>query len=71
MDYNHQEVLNNLSAEQYTQNLYQAYTSYLKARKGELITCSGCGKDLKLHKLFRCYFCRSYFCAKCAKNHFE
>jgi hypothetical protein len=71
MAYNHQQVRNSLTPEQYSESLYQAYTSYLKARSGGLITCSGCGEDFKLHKLFRCYFCRKYFCSKCAGKHFE
>ena len=71
MTYNHQEVLENLTAEQYTENLYQAYNSYLNARKGRLVSCSGCGNGFKLHKLFRCFFCRKYFCSMCSKQHFE
>jgi len=71
MAYNHPEVVKNLTAEQYTENLYQARNNHMKARNGELITCRGCGGEFKLHKLFRCFFCRSYFCPNCAKNHFE
>lgn len=68
--YNHKEIVANLTPEQYQENLKWAYKSYKQAFKGELVTCRNCKNKFKLHDLYRCWFCGSYFCRKCGKNHF-
>jgi len=70
MTYNHKEAIENLTPEQYQENLEWAYKGLKQAIKRELVTCRGCKLDFNLYLLFRCYFCGSYYCSKCAQNHF-
>ena len=59
-----------VSLQEYSDNLYWAQKSYRQAIRGELITCRGCECKFELLRLFRCYFCGSYFCPGCSKEHF-
>ncbi len=70
MTYDHKKALKNLTPEQRQENLDWAKNSYKQALKGELVTCRGCEKDFKLVMLYRCWFCGSYFCPICCKDHF-
>ncbi|KKL44671.1 hypothetical protein LCGC14_2363370 [marine sediment metagenome] len=33
--------------------------------------CQLCGETTHLLYLYRCFYCRHFFCDKCAKDHFE
>jgi len=70
MNYNHKEVIKNLTQEQYQENLNWAAKSYRQAIREELITCRGCNKQFRLFHLYRCWFCGTYFCHKCSIIHF-
>ena len=69
-DYNHKETVANLTDEQYKENLQWAAKSYRQAMKGLLVTCRGCGYNVELKLMYRCWFCGSYFCSGCAEGHF-
>jgi len=71
MTYDHQAKVESLTEEEYNENMKWAFKSFSQATAGKLVTCRGCGKDFKLINLFRCYFCGSYFCRKCGKEHFK
>ena len=70
MAYHHQNVVAALSDAQYRENMDWARTSYAYALNGEPVQCRGCWDWFDLHMLFRCWFCGSYFCPKCAHAHF-
>lgn len=36
-----------------------------------LITCGACSKKLKIQVMFRCYYCKVYFCPVCSSIHFK
>ena len=71
MAYNHAETIGKLPVEHYRENFQWAYDSYNNALCGELVQCRSCWDWFELHELFRCYWCWSYYCVKCAKKHFE
>ena len=68
--YNHKKTVANLTPEQKSENLEWAMSGYRDAIKGNLVTCRGCKINFKLALLYRCWFCGSYFCSKCSKQHF-
>lgn len=36
-----------------------------------LITCGGCKKKHKIQVMYRCYYCKVYYCQVCAAVHFK
>lgn len=54
-----------------TEDMDWAARSYCQALKGSAVTCRGCREDFPLLMLYRCYHCGSYFCPKCARDHFS
>lgn len=70
MAYDHTKALKNLTDEQSQENFDWMFDSYHRAIKGEPIQCRGCWEWLYLWELYRCFFCGSYFCSKCAHEHF-
>ena len=45
--------------------------STMKATETGMVKCAGCREPRHYSECFRCFYCKSYYCAHCAKKHFE
>ena len=70
MAYNHKKAVEDLTPEEYEENLQWVKDSYLQAYTGQKVTCRGCNRQFPLYALYRCFFCGSYYCRLCSKEHF-
>ncbi len=48
-------------------------SSVARAKKAYKLTvkCSDCGRNAHVRKTYRCYYCKGWFCSRCARKHFR
>jgi len=38
---------------------------------GNSVECTTCRNKFPIHRLYRCYYCKNFFCEHCSSEHFK